>query len=279
MKVFSVISFFVFAFALHFSVFSQADPPKDVLSLSGDKFSFNYPSDWELSDKSNQNFQQFNLIPKNGNALIMVIAFRSSVRTYDVFDQLKLGVSYPLIDKMLQGFTNSVRSEVCMGFSNIAVPGFSVSGLHNKKPGKGDVFNFALKEKYFQFVYMRDDEDAAKTDAAWKLLIKTFKVEGKTDDSSSLLIDFNNDTVLNGKAIELPRPTYPSEVKDSISRDVRVRVALDENGKVLSAKVIDGDQRFYLSSIEAARRAKFAPTVICGKPVKIKGIITYKFVR
>lgn len=279
MKVYRVILFFVFVFALHFSGFSQANPPKDVLSVSGDKFSFNYPSDWELSDKSNQNFQQFNLIPKNGNALIMIIAYRSKVEKYEVFQQLKTNISYPLIDKMLQGFANPVRSEVCMDVNTVTVPGFRVSGLHDQKQGKGDVFNFALKDKYFQFVYMRDEADAAKTDPAWKSLIESFKVEGKSSDNSSLLIDFKNDAILNGKAIELPRPKFPSEVKESVPKSIRVRVTLDENGKVISTKVIDGDQRFYLSSIEAAKRARFSPTLICGKPTKITGIITYNFVR
>lgn len=279
MKVFSLISLFVFTFALQLTVFSQADPAKESLSVSGDKFGFKYPSDWKMTNKSRESLEQYNLVPDKGNALIMVMAFPSKVSTYEAFEILKIGNSYPLVDKMLQGFSDSIKRDVCIDINDVTVPGFSVSGLYNQKPSKGDVFIFALKEKYFQFVYMRNDEDSAKMDTAWKTLIESFKVEGKGADNSSLLIDFKNDAVLNGKAVKLPRPMIPSGVNNVAPTEVRVRVTIDENGNVIAAKALTGDYRFHPLTIDAAKRAKFAPSVICGKPTKITGIITYNFTR
>lgn len=279
MKNFSLISLLVFTFALQFSVFSQTDPAKETLSVSGNKFSFKYPFDWKVSDRSRESVEQYNLVPNKGNALIMVMAYPTKVSTYEVFEILKIGNSYPLVDKMLQGFGNSIKRDICIDISDVTVPGFSVSGLHNQKPSKGDVFIFAVKEKYFQLVYMRNDEDSAKMDAAWKTLIESFKVEGKEANSSSLLIDFKNDSVLNGKAVKLPSPMFPSGVNNVAPTEVNVRVTIDENGDVIAAKALTGDYRFHPLTIEAAKRAKFLPSLICGKPAKVTGIITYKFIR
>lgn len=276
MKVFRLISLFVLMFALQLSVLSQTDPAKDVLSVTGDKFSFKYPSNWKVTDKSSQALQQFNLIPDKGNALIMVMAFPSKISSYEAFEIMKVGNSYPFIEKILQGFSNSVRTEECIEINGAVVPGFRVSGVYSQKPSKGDIFLFALKEKYFQLIYMRNDEDSAKTDTAWKTIVESLNVDGKDGD---LLIDFKNDAVLNGKAIKLPRPMYPSGVKGVAPTEVRVRVTIDENGNVISAKALTGDYRFHPLTIDAAKRAKFAPSTICGKPTKITGIITYNFVR
>lgn len=59
---------------------------------------------------------------------------------------------------------------------------------------------------------------------------------------------------------------------------VTVRVLIDEDGNVTSAKAVDGNGLLKDSSIKAARRAKFLPTLIAGMPVKVTGDITYNFV-
>jgi protein TonB len=53
---------------------------------------------------------------------------------------------------------------------------------------------------------------------------------------------------------------------------------IDEDGKVVSAKVISGDSLLANAALKAARRAKFVPTMLAGTPVKVSGNITYNFV-
>ena len=60
--------------------------------------------------------------------------------------------------------------------------------------------------------------------------------------------------------------------------EVQVRVLIDETGKVVSAEVVFGPEVFREVSVEAARRARFTPTLLAGVPVKVQGIIIYKFV-
>ena len=82
--------------------------------------------------------------------------------------------------------------------------------------------------------------------------------------------------VLNGKAIELPEPVLPPGAP-KLAGKVTVRVLVDETGKVISAEIEDGRIELRRPSVEAARKARFAPTLVGGQPVKVTGIITYRF--
>jgi TonB family protein len=85
--------------------------------------------------------------------------------------------------------------------------------------------------------------------------------------------------VLNGKAISLPEPLYPAVAKAAkASGTVMIQVVIDENGNVESARAVSGHPLLQPASVAAARSAKFPPTKLSGKPVKVTGIITYKFV-
>lgn len=84
--------------------------------------------------------------------------------------------------------------------------------------------------------------------------------------------------VLNGKAIELPEPVLP-EGATKVGGKVRVRVLIDETGKVISAEVEDGRIELRRAALEAARKARFRPTLLEGQPVKVTGFINYIFVQ
>jgi protein TonB len=84
--------------------------------------------------------------------------------------------------------------------------------------------------------------------------------------------------VLNGTAINLPPPTYPDAAKRMrVSGTVQVDVILDESGKVVSATASSGPTILRDAAIAAALKARFSPTKLSGQPVKVSGVINYKF--
>lgn len=91
-----------------------------------------------------------------------------------------------------------------------------------------------------------------------------------------------NSGVVNGKAVLLPKPIYPPAIgsRPRPTGTVDVQVIIDENGTVISAKAIKGieDISFRQAAEIAALQAKFMPTTLSGKPVKVIGIIVYNFV-
>jgi tetratricopeptide (TPR) repeat protein len=87
--------------------------------------------------------------------------------------------------------------------------------------------------------------------------------------------------VMNGKAISLRIPAYPTEAnRIGASGTVTVEVLISEKGEILSACATSDSNRYLTESSErAAYRSKYSPTLINGLPVKVMGIITYNFVR
>lgn len=84
--------------------------------------------------------------------------------------------------------------------------------------------------------------------------------------------------VLNSQALSLPTPNYPQ-----IARNIRVQgivivqVMIDENGNVVKAKATSGHPLLIPEAQKAALRARFSPTLLGDTPVKVQGVITYKF--
>lgn len=86
--------------------------------------------------------------------------------------------------------------------------------------------------------------------------------------------------VLNGRALSLPRPAYPPEARAAgSSGTVVVRVVISETGEVLRACAISGPSLLLRNSELAANGARFTPTKLSGQPVKVTGVITYRYVR
>lgn len=84
--------------------------------------------------------------------------------------------------------------------------------------------------------------------------------------------------VLNGMALSLPAPAYPDTAKRMrIAGTVTIDVVIDENGRVVSAEANGGPVTLREAAVQAALRARFSPTKLSGQPVKVSGVINYKF--
>jgi len=85
--------------------------------------------------------------------------------------------------------------------------------------------------------------------------------------------------VLNTRALSLPKPNYPQMAKMiGLQGRVTVQVLIDETGKVISARAVDGHPMFRQVSESAAYQARFSPARLNDQPVKVSGVITYNFV-
>jgi TonB family protein len=86
--------------------------------------------------------------------------------------------------------------------------------------------------------------------------------------------------VINGNATYLPKPVYSAAATAvHAGGKVDVQVAIDETGRVTSAKAINGHPLLKQSAEQAARNAKFSVTYLSHVPVKVTGVIVYNFIR
>jgi protein TonB len=82
--------------------------------------------------------------------------------------------------------------------------------------------------------------------------------------------------MLNSKAIYLPQPEAPSGEASGV---VLVQVLIDEQGSVVDARPVSGPQHLHAVAVNAARLARFTPTLLMGEPVKVSGTLSYNFAR
>jgi TonB family protein len=88
-----------------------------------------------------------------------------------------------------------------------------------------------------------------------------------------------NGPVLDDKALSKPAPPYPPAAKAArASGRVKVVVVVDESGKVSVATAVSGHPLLRHAAAEAAKQARFTPTLVGGEPVKVAGVLTYNFV-
>lgn len=82
-----------------------------------------------------------------------------------------------------------------------------------------------------------------------------------------------------GRALELPKPAYPPIARAAhVSGTVTVQLIIDVDGTVIAAAAVSGHPLLHGVSVEAAKNARFSPTKLDGKPVKVTGVISYNFI-
>jgi TonB family protein len=83
---------------------------------------------------------------------------------------------------------------------------------------------------------------------------------------------------LNQKVISKPQPPYPAEAKAAhVSGDVSVGVIIDKTGKVIFAWLEKGDVALSSAALDAVYELRVKPTLLSGKPVNVKSVVTYRF--
>ena len=84
--------------------------------------------------------------------------------------------------------------------------------------------------------------------------------------------------VLDRKAITKPKPYYPPIAKAARAEGtVAVWVLVDESGSVVWSQAISGHPLLQQPAINAAYLARFSPISVDGSPIRVSGVLTYRF--
>lgn len=143
-----------------------------------------------------------------------------------------------------------------------------------RQPGTKDAGLAERLKKYYCPLTARGREDNKElTEQLGKVI---WKLEAPTLESGKKIA---KGEVLNGHAVSKPQPTYSNAAKEQkLSGVVVVLILVDEAGYVVKAEPYCGHPILAKSAVEAARKARFTPTLVSGQPVKVSGFITYNFV-
>ncbi|MDQ1593249.1 MAG: Gram-negative bacterial TonB protein C-terminal [Pyrinomonadaceae bacterium] len=84
--------------------------------------------------------------------------------------------------------------------------------------------------------------------------------------------------LLNDKALSLPKPAYPINWRRAATPiTVTVKVVIDETGRVIYSRAVEGPQALRRVAEDAALRAGFLPFRAGRQPFKAKGLLSYSF--
>ena len=151
-----------------------------------------------------------------------------------------------------------------LGFENLAEGNYRIDvskqGYKEKSKEIKIECEFADENNiYWQYVYLWKHQSTPETDLQADIAEAKNESDAKTGNTSQ-----------SGSKLKSDKPR--------VFGKVIIEVLIDEDGNVVSAKVISGDSLLANAAVKAARRAKFVPTMLAGTPVKVSGNITYNFV-
>jgi TonB family protein len=266
-------------------VASAQTPQSETKTYAQDGLSFNYPDGWTLTDKSHTQAQHLILTRTGGAAIIMVIAYREVIAKPEQLLAAQSNVLKSYAESMAREF--GIKEEInwrgthCRSIGGLTATGFKLNGQYKGQPSTGEVYALMLGRRLVNAVYVRHDREDAQAAPVWEAVVDSLKVE-EPANAPPLPEGFKTIVtggVLNGKVLKKPPPRYPSEARSVRAQGtVVVQLVVDEKGNVVSAQAISGPPLLRDASEQAARSAKFSPTLLCGQPVKVTGVITYGFV-
>lgn len=263
-----------------------AAPQGGAGHYSQDGLAFDHPAGWTLGDTSNGELQRVVLTRAGGGSnIIMVFAQRELITTAGQLSGSRARVTMPYTTNIAQrlGLNNPPPPDEaqCVPAGGRTAVGFRMGGVLAGEPTTAEVYTVVLGQRLLHLVHVRAEKDEAAGAAAWKTLLDTLKVEAPAQPSpeADKIEQIVAGGVLNHKAVRKPAPEYPPIARGArASGTVTVQILVDEKGNVASAQAVSGHTLLHAPSVEAARKAKFEPTTLCGQPVKVSGVITYNYV-
>jgi len=85
---------------------------------------------------------------------------------------------------------------------------------------------------------------------------------------------------LTDRAVSRVLPSYPQTAKNAgISGLVRIKIVVDESGRVSSIAWAEGPMPLRQAAQDALRQWKFQPVLVDGKAVRATGFVDFSFSR
>ena len=247
--------------------------------------SFDYPAGWTLAENSNEQLQSVSLTRPGLSAFITVFASRERVTAPTQLGAAFNGITAPYVEKMARNLgldrPPAPGESECLDVGGRRAGGFRMAGRVKGEPTTAEVYTLVLGRRLLHLVRVSHAADEAQSADAWKSLRDTLKVEAPPAASpdEEKIDRIVSGGVLNGRALKKPQPDYPPSARMArASGTVVVQITVDEKGEVASASAVSGHPLLRKAGEEAAGRAKFTPTKLCGQPVKVTGVVTYNFI-
>lgn len=86
--------------------------------------------------------------------------------------------------------------------------------------------------------------------------------------------------VMAANLVDRVEPQYPKEAKKKhLQGDVRIRIVVDEEGKVIKTDTLSGHHILAKAAAEAVRHWRYQPTLLNGEPIQVESEVELHFHR
>lgn len=254
---------------------------RQTANFEKDRLSFDYPQGWKLTDKTSEKSQYLMLTHEGSSALIIVIAQRQLICTPEQMDAARKEITDPYVketmEKLEANNARVAREETKLMIGEETAEGIRLSTRLGDQPLTDDIFSLMTGHRFVNLIYIRTGKDSVPGDPAWEAVTRSLKVSAPTYAADDLPRPIEGG-VLDGRALTMPKPDYPVIAKYMrAAGTVQVQITVDENGDVVEAKAVSGHPQLRAASEKAARQAKFNPSTLNCRPIKVTGLITYHF--
>jgi TonB family protein len=268
---------------LTLSVYAQSAGP-EVNHFASEGISFDYPAGYSVTDESTAEVQQFTLTQRGSSVQVVIVAKRGFIRRTELSAAIE-NFAEPLVKnltiKVGQGKRTPVRTNIQTQVGQMEVEGLRLRASGGTRTG--EVIWFRMHFRLIGLAFVRSDVDESVGSKLWQNIRSSLGVEAPVLAVTTTGVEPSGGQVvggvMNGKALALPQPPYPTIARAAhASGTVTVQVIIDEQGDVTSAHAVSGHPLLQAVCVAAARQAKFSPTLLDGEPVKVTGVIQYNFV-
>jgi TonB family protein len=269
--------------SLSLGVYAQSAEP-GLNRFSTDGISFDYPAGYSVTDESTEDAQQFVITRRGSSVQLTIVVMRRMIQQNEMPAAIET-FKEPIIKQaeITLGQANAAeRTSIQSQLGTSQAEGVRLQSLGNRKR-TADVIWLRWNFRLVAATFIRSPVDEPVELRLWQTVRSSLKVEapviGRLPDGVAVPEGAIRGGVLNGKALELPKPAYPLIARAAhASGTVVVQVLIDEEGNVVSARAVSGHPLLQAASVAAARQAKFEPMTLAGEPVKVTGVIQYNFV-
>lgn len=83
---------------------------------------------------------------------------------------------------------------------------------------------------------------------------------------------------MSSNLLYAPRPSYPADARlHNVEGDVAVRITVDRNGVVQSARIVKGPVPLQITTLDAVRSWRYKPYLVDGQPVEVETIVNVAY--
>lgn len=165
-------------FALLCSLAAAQNSAPQVKHFSDKGLSFDYPSDWTLTEQSQEGGQKF-IVHQGDGALIMVLSRFEQINSQEQLETARRDVADKFTDEMFGELKK--RGEVERKDSQAEVAGVQARGTRLRavlagEPGAIEVYSLLLGKRLVMVSIIGTDKESAVAASAWALVRSSLRV-------------------------------------------------------------------------------------------------------